>query len=117
MFDLNVLFEEYVFRQLQRLENADLEVKRQQRKTFFQRRKIQPDIVLTYFGKRYVLDTKWKVMREGKPSMAGLKQIYIYNKYFKAVRSLLLYPNVKEIENLPQTVSPYWKTSVKIKRD
>jgi len=77
MFDMNVLFEEYVFRQLKRLGNSDLEVKRQQRKPFFQRRKIQPDIVLTYFVKKYVLDTKWKVMRDTKPLMADLKQIYI----------------------------------------
>jgi len=108
MFDMNVLFEEYVFRQLKRLENADLEVKRQQRKPFFQRRKIQPDIVLTYFGKQYVLDTKWKVMRNAKPSMTDLKQIYVYNKYFKAERSLLLYPNVYEIKNLPPI--PYHPT-------
>ncbi|MFK7774608.1 MAG: McrC family protein [Saprospiraceae bacterium] len=108
MFDMNVLFEEYVFRQLKRLENRNLEVKRQQRKPFFQRRKIQPDIVLTYFGKKYVLDTKWKVMREAKPLMSDLKQIYVYNKYFKAERSLLLYPNVFGIENLPPT--PYHPT-------
>lgn len=108
MFDMNVLFEEYVFRQLKRLENVDLEVKRQQRKPFFQRRKIQPDIVLTYFGKKYVLDTKWKVMRAAKPSMVDLKQIYVYNKYFKAERSMLLYPKVYEVENLPPT--PYHPT-------
>lgn len=101
MFDMNVLFEEYVFRQLKRLEDVNLEVKRQQRKPFFQRRKIQPDIVLTYFGKRFVLDTKWKVMRDAKPSMVDLKQMYVYNKYFKAERSLLLYPNVYELKNLP----------------
>ncbi len=105
MFDMNVLFEEYVFRQLKRIESADLEVKRQQRKPFFQRRKIQPDIVLTYFGKKYVLDTKWKVMREAKPSMTDLKQVYVYNKYFGAERSVLLYPNVYDLEDLPPT--PY----------
>jgi len=47
-------------------------------------------------------------MRNAKPSMADLKQIYVYNKYFKAERSLLLYPNVFEIENLPPT--PYHPT-------
>lgn len=108
MFDMNVLFEEYVFRQLKRLEDANLEVRRQQRKPFFQRRKIQPDIVLTYFGKKYVLDTKWKVLQAVKPSMADLKQIYVYNKYFKAERSLLLYPKVHAIDDLPPT--PYHPT-------
>lgn len=108
MFDMNVLFEEYVFRQLKRLENVDLKVKRQQRKPFFQRRKIQPDIVITYFGKKYVLDTKWKVLKEAKPSMADLKQIYVYNKYFKAERSLLLYPNVFKIKTPPP--QPYHPT-------
>ncbi|MEM6965325.1 MAG: restriction endonuclease, partial [Bacteroidota bacterium] len=83
LFDMNVLFEEYVYRQLKRLENENLVVQRQQRKPFFQRRKIQPDILLTFFGKNYVLDTKWKVLRAAKPSIADLKQIYVYNQYFK----------------------------------
>jgi len=105
LFDMNVLFEEYVFRQLKRLENEDLKVRRQQRKPFFQRRKIQPDIVLTYLNKNYVLDTKWKVLRKAKPSIQDLKQMYVYNQYFNAAQSLLLYPQVFDIEDLPPT--PY----------
>ena len=105
LFDMNVLFEEFVFRELKRLENENLQVQRQQRKPFFQRRKIQPDIVLTSFGKKYVLDTKWKVLRTAQPSMSDLKQMYIYNQYFGAERSLLLYPKVYDTADLPPT--PY----------
>lgn len=105
LFDMNILFEEYVYRQLKRLENENLTIQRQQRKPFFQRRKIQPDILLTLFGKNYVLDTKWKVLRDAKPSITDLKQIYVYNQYFKAVRSLLLYPKVYDSPDMPPT--PY----------
>lgn len=115
LFDMNVLFEEYVYRQLKRLENEDVKVKRQQQKPFFQRRKIQPDIVLTYLGENYVLDTKWKVLRKAHPSMLDLKQMYVYNQYFNAARSLLLYPKVYELKDLPPT--PYHPTQKQIPSD
>ncbi len=115
MFDMNVLFEEYIYRRLKRLESEELSVKRQQQKPFFQRRKIQPDIILTYLDKKYVLDTKWKILKNAKPSMLDLKQMYVYNQYFQAERSLLLYPDVYGIKDLPPT--PYHPSESELASD
>ena len=105
LFDMNLLFEEYIYKQLKRLESNELKVKRQQQKTFWQRRKIQPDILLTYKGENFVLDTKWKVLKTVSPSMEDLKQMYVYNQYFEAQHSVLLYPKVYDLSDLQPT--PY----------
>ena len=105
LFDMNLLFEEYVYKQLKRLESDELTVKRQQQKPFWQRRKIQPDILLTYQGENFVLDTKWKVLKTVSPSMEDLKQMYVYNQYFEARHSVLLYPKVYDLNDLKPT--PY----------
>ena len=105
LFDMNLLFEEYVYKQLKRLESDELTVKRQQQKTFWQRRKIQPDILLTYKNENIVLDTKWKVLKTVSPSMEDLRQMYVYNQYFEAQHSVLLYPNVHDLNDLKPT--PY----------
>lgn len=100
LFDMNLLFEEYVYQQLRRLTSADLLVKRQQMKPFWNRRYIQPDIVLTYRGKNYVLDTKWKVLKKVQPNMQDLKQLLIYCQYFEAQQGVLLYPKVYDLKDL-----------------
>ena len=105
LFDMNLLFEEYVYKQLKRLESDELTVKRQQQKTFWQRRKVQPDILLTYKNENIVLDTKWKVLRTVSPSMEDLRQMYVYNQYFGAKHSVLLYPQVHDLTDLKPT--PY----------
>lgn len=99
LFDMNVLYEEYVFRQLKKLENADLVVKRQTAKPFWQRRSIRPDILLHFNNKNYVLDTKWKVLKSNSPSIEDLKQLYIYCQYFDAQNGVLLFPNVYDLDN------------------
>jgi len=39
-----------------------------------------------------VIDTKWKIPRDGKPADTDLHQMYTYNIQFGAKQSLLLYP-------------------------
>ena len=39
-----------------------------------------------------VIDTKWKVLRDDKPSDADLKQMFVYNLHYNADLSILLYP-------------------------
>ncbi len=98
LFDMNLLYEEYVFRQLKQLEKEHLKVSRQTGKPFWQRRIIRPDILLQYHGKNYVLDTKWKIMQSLSPKMEDLKQLYIYCQYFKAENGVLLFPKVGHLE-------------------
>lgn len=99
LFDMNTLFEEYVYRRLKVLENDKLKVQRQTAKPFWQRRMIRPDLVLQIGDKKYVLDTKWKVLNKVSPSMEDLRQLYIYCQYFHAEQGVLIYPNVHQLTN------------------
>ena len=95
MFDMNVLWEEYVFRVLKRELRGEWEVFGQKRKRFWEKKVIKPDIVLRNreSGVVYVIDTKWKLPEKRKPSDNDLKQMFAYNHYWKCTHSLLLYPS------------------------
>lgn len=98
LFDMNKLFEEYVFRVLKRSEDLfNYSVQRQNSKNFWESKTIRPDIVLIKNGKKYILDTKWKILESAVPSDADLKQMYVYNLYFNSEKSILLYPDVWEV--------------------
>lgn len=40
-----------------------------------------------------IIDTKWKNIDQSQPSTHDLRQMYVYNEYWKSRRSLLLYPS------------------------
>lgn len=42
----------------------------------------------------YVIDTKWRIPENNQPSDDELKQMYAYNIYWDASKSILLYPKV-----------------------
>ncbi len=103
LFDMNLLFEEFVFQQLKRLQSDTITVRRQQAKPFWKRRYIKPDILVNINDETFVLDTKWKILERSQPSIQDLKQMFIYNQYFDANRSVLLYPQIGNLKNLPPT--------------
>ncbi|MBZ0119176.1 MAG: McrC family protein [Sandaracinaceae bacterium] len=43
-----------------------------------------------------IIDTKWKVPTDGRPSDADLKQMFAYNELFRGTRAVLLYPSDRE---------------------
>lgn len=100
MFDMNVLFEEFVYRVLRRSQrhftDRQLVVRGQCSQRFWLKKSIRPDIVLDYahngVPQRVIVDTKWKVPPNGKPSDDDLKQMFVYNVQFNAGESILLYP-------------------------
>lgn len=102
MFNMNQLFEEFVFRILRKAARApeframDLSIRNQRSMRFWNRKTIRPDMVLEYIQegqhKRIIVDTKWKVPPNGKPNDADLKQMYVYNVQFDAQESVLLFP-------------------------
>lgn len=95
MFDMNKLWEEYVYRMLLRVKQSEWNVSYQNIKKFWERKTIRPDLVITdRVSKkvRYVIDTKWKVIKANDPSDDDLKQMYAYNMYWGNERSMLLYP-------------------------
>jgi len=93
LFDMNVLFEEYIFQQLKNTSGIPIKISRQRSIPFWQRRSIRPDIIIEMNGTKTVLDTKWKVLKSGSPSMEDLKQMYIYCRYFKAKKGVLIFPS------------------------
>ncbi len=97
LFDMNKLFEEFVYRQLKKLEEKyEIKVNWQVPAAFWANHKIRPDIIVSWEkdSKRCVIDTKWKILRSVEPSMDDLRQMYVYNQYFNTSSGLLLYPKV-----------------------
>ena len=102
MFDMNRLWEEYVFIILRR-QLKDYTVLAQNSKMFWlsstynKNKPIRPDILVMKEKKCVaVLDTKWKCPDNTKPSDADLKQMYVYHDYWNTDRTALIYPGNSE---------------------
>jgi 5-methylcytosine-specific restriction enzyme subunit McrC len=48
--------------------------------------------VIEYNDETIIIDTKWKRITNNKASIEDLRQMYVYNKYWGAKKSMLLYP-------------------------
>ena len=117
LFDMSILWEEYVLSCLQRAARRysigdvnvkpvlrKLEVLGQKSKPFWERRKIRPDILVRghrlavsgeYVPFAVVLDTKWKLLKGNTPSDEDLRQMFVYQRYFGCIGSVLLYPKTQ----------------------
>jgi 5-methylcytosine-specific restriction enzyme subunit McrC len=101
LFEMSELFERFVFVSLRRAAPHyaahRLGIADQVRKRFWSWKEIRPDIVADYDDAstptRVILDTKWKVPRDGQPADDDLKQMYAYNLHFGGCRSVLVYPS------------------------
>jgi len=106
LFDMNLLFERFVYVQLKRAEAKQalrrISFKAQVSRRFWSadgmQKSIRPDIIARIGTgpdhERVVMDTKWKIPGDGKPGDADLQQMHAYNVQFGARRSFLLYPRV-----------------------
>ena len=98
MFDMNVLWEQFVYRSLSKHISSDTTIVPQSSKFFWKpengrRTSIKPDIVLNKDEDNcVVLDTKWKNLNGKNPSPDDLRQMYVYLEYYKAERVALVYP-------------------------
>ena len=96
MFDMNLLWEQFVAYSLKK--NKAFQVSLQRSKYFWKPQKgrsssLQPDIVVKFNKKNYVLDTKWKSLRGKNPSPDDLRQLFAYLHYFDAEKVGLIYPS------------------------
>lgn len=100
LFDMNKLWEEYVYRMLQRNKPEGVTVEFQNSQKFWETKTIRPDIVVTKkngdLTETFVIDTKWKVIDYRNPSDDDLKQMYAYNIYWNSSKSMLLYPKIQD---------------------
>ena len=98
LFDMNKLWEEYIYRILQKHKPEGYQVSFQNSDKFWEHKTIRPDIVITYKTETYIVDTKWKIIDANNPSDDDLKQMFTYNLHWKAEKSLLLYPSIGQYE-------------------
>jgi len=95
LFDMNSLWEEYVYRILKKY-HQNHQVQAQRSKKFWENRSIRPDIIITTPDKhRTVIDTKWKIKNSKRPAINDLKQMFAYNLHWSA-NSVLLYPQISQ---------------------
>jgi 5-methylcytosine-specific restriction enzyme subunit McrC len=97
MFDMNKLWEQFVYVSLRKNMDKDSSVKRHKREYFWKPETgriscLEPDIVFENSENIFVLDTKWKNPGSQNPSPEDLRQMYAYHDYFSANRVALIYP-------------------------
>ncbi len=104
LFDMNKLWEEYVYQLLHRnAKGLNLHVAQQASAKFWLKgiagsrsRKVRPDVVVRHkhTNRILIIDTKWKIPDNLEPSIDDLKQMFIYNLFWDCNESILLYPGM-----------------------
>jgi 5-methylcytosine-specific restriction enzyme subunit McrC len=103
MFDMNLLWEKFVYVSLRKHLPAD-QIRAQSSKPYWKLDdhrpvRLKPDIVINKGDQTFVIDTKWKVLNNDRPSDEDLRQMYAYTRYFKADHTLLCYPGEDKYQN------------------
>jgi 5-methylcytosine-specific restriction enzyme subunit McrC len=98
MFDMNLLWEQFIYASLKKNKNDFSKVKPQTSKYFWKptngrRTSMKPDIYIeTQDARKIVLDTKWKNLNGYNPSPDDLRQMYVYHEFYEAEKVALVYP-------------------------
>ena len=98
MFDMNRLWEKFVYISLRKHKEPFITVKEQTQKQFWVNEdkvqtKLRADILIQgYENNTIVLDTKWKNLNGKNPSIEDLRQMFAYHIFYKAQKTALVYP-------------------------
>ena len=102
LFDMNKLWEEYIYRQLRNNLPDNWDIGFQSYTKFWElcdgsrEKRVIPDIVLFNEKKEaIIIDTKWKLPEDNIPADSDLKQMFVYNEYWGGQHAILLYPRSK----------------------
>lgn len=105
LFDMNKLWEEYIYRMLVKANDGSLTIHNQRSTSFWEHRSgkryLKPDIVIETKDKNYiVIDTKWKNIYSEVRNIAmdDLRQMFAYHHYFDSSKCFLLYPGIDNVE-------------------
>lgn len=105
MFDMNLLWEQFVYLSLKKHINLlgnNSSISAQTKFKFWKPENgysmnLKPDIVIKKEDSFIVLDTKWKNLSNYKPSPDDLRQMYTYSKYHENATTALLFPGQQKI--------------------
>lgn len=117
MFDMNLLWENYMYYVLRRAgAQMGVDVYGQQKKLFWHHEgdwdlQLKPDLVLEKSGKKVVIDTKWKY--DSKISIQDVRQMYAYGDYFEANDNYLMYPDKLDQHKLVTHTGKFYDTNNK----
>ena len=99
LFDMNQLWEEFILVKLKKaLENTSYRAIGQSTRSFLGSHYLQPDIVIENKydpNEIYIIDTKWKLPTNNAASIADLRQMYAYGRFWNATKVMLLYPGIR----------------------
>jgi 5-methylcytosine-specific restriction enzyme subunit McrC len=104
MFDMNQLWEQFVYISLRKHKPREAGITAQHTKNFWRptsgyASRIRPDIVYKQADEScYVMDTKWKNLNGSNPTPEDLRQLYVYTKYYSARKAALIYPGKEGIQ-------------------
>lgn len=118
MFDMNLLWEKFVYVSLRKYLNSASTINAQIKKLFWKPEqganvRICPDIVIDKgLESCIILDTKWKNLNGNNPSHDDLRQMYVYHEYFGAKKVALVFPGYSDI-NILQNKGSYYTTQEK----
>lgn len=96
MFDMNELWEKFVYVSLRRNVEERTKIYGQKSKQFWsssgKNKLVRADIIIEKDGINYVLDTKWKILKDLTPTSDDLQQLFVYQEYYNSKFALLIYP-------------------------
>lgn len=120
LFDMNKLWEEFIYRMLQKANDGSLVIHNQRSTKFWahlsRHRFLKPDLVIEQQikgNRKYVvIDTKWKNVSNNVKNvdMNDLRQMFAYHHYFDSINCYLLYPGIDNLFEGTFVNQTYFKT-------